>query len=126
MSYEWFNYPYASPLEKDTFLNINGINAGTFAFKDLSFLDVVNKHCSKYDFSNQNQIDQAMFEQSSFNYTVYQMSDRKIKDISKIVKLHAKEVLCDGVTIYHFCGYEGYMDSKFNRMNILNKKYLKK
>lgn len=123
MSYLWFNFPYASETEKIVFNNTPGINAGTFGFRDLNFINSVRKYCEMYDFSNQNEIDQAKFEQSAFNYCIFKQDNKRIKDISKIVKLHAKENISEH-SIYHFCGYEGHMNTKLSRMKVVNNKFL--
>lgn len=124
MSNDWFNYPFATDAEKNEFVLLNGINAGTFGFKDLNFLNVVRENCSRYNFDNQNEISQAMFEQSSFNYSFFKIMDKcKYIDITNLVKLHAKEELSDH-SIYHFCGYDGFMDNKLRKMEIINDKII--
>jgi hypothetical protein len=122
MSFNWFNYPYATVEEKEIFKSINGVNAGTYFFKDTSFLNDVRDSFKNHNISSNGKEKLAMFEQSCFNYSVFKyLLNNEYTDITDYVKLFAKEI--SNETIYHFCGYEGFMDNKYVRMNNFNNKY---
>jgi len=123
MSNEWFQYPFASDDEKEKFKYINGINAGTYAFKSLDFIKEIRSKFESLDISSDNDHVYAMLEQSCFNYSVFNLLlSNKYTDITKYVRLFAKDDISEH-TIYHFCGYEGFMDNKYVRMNRFNKNY---
>jgi hypothetical protein len=125
MSSEWFCYPYASSYDKNLFNNINGVNAGTYVFNNLDFLKKVREKFEQHDVFSMDIHKQAMFEQSCFNYTVFEsLINNNYHDITNYVKLFAKDS-SSSHTIYHFCGFEGFMDNKFTRMNIFNQNYIK-
>ncbi len=125
MSSRWFSYPFASEDEKNDFKTIKGINAGTYVFKNLEFIDKVRENYKFYN-KNLDHKKQAMFEQSCFNYALYEyVKTNSFYDISKYVKLFAKNEVLDE-TIYHFCGYEGFMDNKLQRMIQFDNLYLSK
>jgi hypothetical protein len=124
MSTKWFCYPFATESQKIDFQNISGINAGTYVFKNLDFIDKVRHNYRFYDIQNTNHREQAMFEQSCFNYSLIEyVKDNQFYDISKYVRLFANDDISEN-TIYHFCGYEGFMDNKLKRMLRFNQKYL--
>jgi hypothetical protein len=123
MTNEWFWFNDATDEEKELMLNHKGINAGTFGFRNMDFMNKLSETMSKYNFSQTPTLEQAKFEQTILNYVMFnQLQHNKPKDITEKVLLHAKEEL-NSHTIYHFCGFDGHMDKKFSRMKIVTDKF---
>lgn len=124
MDYDWFRYEYASNEHKTKFGSISGINAGSFAFKDIHFLSDVK---SLYkDHIKSNSMDNAKLEQSSFNYTLALLCDfdlNKYYDISHMCVLHCGTSPIENKLLYHFCNFANSMEFKYNNMKVLYDKY---
>jgi hypothetical protein len=125
MSNEWFRYKNASQDEAGFFDQTNGLNAGSFCFKDISFTKTVRDLFEKY--INGDVHSDARLEQSSFNYAICKSTNFNLSecfDISPIVRLFASEhTFSDDKKLYHFCGFSNEMASKFYKMNLfLNEK----
>lgn len=115
----WFRYPHDHSQQYfDNIKNLDGINAGSFAFKNLSFLSKVRNNFEK--FKENEVISNAILEQSSFNYTLciennfdfsncFDFTDRSI--------IHAKYNSFDtNKKLYHFAGFTNSMLSKKESM----------
>lgn len=124
MTNEWFWYNNASPEEKALMLESKGINAGTFGFREMNFMNRLYDTMNQYDFSLTPTLEQAKMEQRILNYVMLtEIQTKKPQDITKKVLLHAKEEY-GAHTIYHFCGFDGHMDKKFARMKIVMDKFV--
>lgn len=123
MSYKWFNYPFAKEEDKVKFDIVNGVNAGSFVFKNKSFLNEIFEKSKAFDIMTPNLEYQAMFEQSCFNYKCFELVlNNEYYDITSFVKLHAKQEITEQ-TVYHFCGWQGFMNDKYIKMENFHKKY---
>lgn len=121
-NHEWFHYKYYN--DKLKINNSYGINAGSFAFKDINLLYNIKKIYNNY--IGLSPIDNAKLEQSSFNYLLALLSDFNIDkyyDISNICELHATTSLIEGKLLYHFCNFTQSLEFKYNNMKILYDKY---
>lgn len=119
MNTEWFKYPYVNCSEYLKNANSNlGLNAGTFAYKNITFLKEVRDLYSPY--ITQNIHLDARLEQSSYNFALSNIVEF---DFSKCYDLTDKTILFadqhpfyQDRTIYHFCGFSNEMQSKFFKM----------
>jgi lipopolysaccharide biosynthesis glycosyltransferase len=119
MSNEWFKYPYNNSFDYINEANSNlGLNAGTFCYKNISFLNSVRELYTPF-ISQDIHLD-ARLEQSSYNLALSKSVDF---DFSKCHDLTDKTVLfadqypfSKEKTIYHFCGFSNEMNSKFFKM----------
>jgi hypothetical protein len=124
-SSEWFKYPFAKEEDKLKFNIVNGLNAGSFVFKNISFLNQVIEKSKPFDIGTTNLESQAMFEQSCFNYTCFEsLLNNEYDDITSFIRIFAGPEPTEQ-KIYHFCGWQGHMDNKYSRMKIFHEKYLK-
>jgi hypothetical protein len=108
-----------------TIVDNNGLNAGTFCFKNLNFLSLVRSLYEPF-ISGEPHAD-ARLEQSSYNYAVckYVAFDFSLCfNLSSVVKLFASDCwFTPEKKLYHFCGFSNEMFSKFIKMsNFLNEK----
>lgn len=119
MSNEWFKYPYLQCSDYLDKINNNlGLNAGTFAYKNTSFLkknrELFEPHISQDIYKD------ARLEQSSYNLALsnsVQFDFNKCYDLTNITVLFADQFDYDNSkTIYHFCGFSNEMQSKFLKM----------
>lgn len=121
---EWHFYSEASIQDKCSFSMICGINAGSFIFKQKKFLQLVREKYKLYNITNNDIDNQAKLEQSCFNYTCFDfILNKNYYDITSFVKLWADKKIHDQ-KIYHFCGWQGFMDDKYSRMKIFHEKYI--
>lgn len=124
MSEEWFKYKYGLKQYKHKYKNISAINAGSFAFRDLSFLSHVKDLYENYIESEP--IENAKLEQSSFNYALAILSDFNLNeyyDISYMCQLYAQTDPVSNKLLYHFCNFSNSMENKFRYMKELYDKY---
>jgi hypothetical protein len=126
MNEDWFRYRAATEEKESRFFkDNNGLNAGTFCFKDLSFLALVR---SLYEpFISGDAHADARLEQSSYNYAVCKYVNFDFAycfDLSSTVKLFASDCwFTPEKKLYHFCGFSNEMFSKFLKMsNFLHEK----
>lgn len=119
MNNEWFKYPYNDSFEYINKAGLNaGLNAGTFAYKNISFLQHVRNLYEPF-ISQDTHLD-ARLEQSSYNFAL----SREVNfDFNKCHDLTSKTVLFADQhpfsaekSIYHFCGFSNEMNSKFSKM----------
>lgn len=126
MSNEWFKYQNIKSKNYDAFFEgVNGINAGSFCFKDVSFLKNVRDLFEPYIANDVHK--DARLEQSSFNFAICKYTNfdlSKCFDISSMVQLFASDFpFSDQKKLYHFCGFSNEMRSKFFKMKFfLNEK----
>lgn len=120
----WFKYPFDTTQEySNRIINFLGINAGSFAFKNVNFLSRVRKLFNGR--KSQNIMENAILEQSSFNYAVCQETRfdlQKALNFSDLTVFEAhKHSFTDRGRLYHFCGFENAMIGKKEKMqNFLN------
>jgi hypothetical protein len=125
MSHEWHCYKYRTEEEFKKMQNLNGINAGTFGFKDTAFLKFVRDlYCKDV---TDNLIKNAMLEQSSLNYAICKKLDFNLENAFNITNkacFFAQDKKFDKKKIlYHFNGFSNQMESKYQMMkNFLNEK----
>lgn len=124
MSSPWFMFNMSTEEEKKEMANINGFNAGTFAFKKKEVLVEINDICDKIIDKNFSAIQQACIEQTCFNYWVFNCLKKKLlfNDLTKMVQLHVSEKE-HNKSIFHFCGFTGNMKDKFERMKKFIERY---
>lgn len=120
----WFKYPFDKTQEySDKISYFFGINAGSFAFKNIEFLHRVRKlfeNCKSHSI-----MENAILEQSSFNYSVLQeirFDLNKALNFTDLTVFDAhKYEFTDCKKLYHFCGFENAMYGKKQKMqNFLN------
>jgi lipopolysaccharide biosynthesis glycosyltransferase len=119
MSNEWFKYPYLNtPDYLSKINNVFGLNAGTFSFKDVSFLKNVRSLFEP--FISQEIHQDARLEQSSFNFALSREVDfnfSKCYDLTDISVLFADQSSYQSdKLLYHFCGFSNEMQSKLFKM----------
>ena len=115
----WFKYPFDITKEySDKISHFLGINAGSFAFKNIEFLARVRKlfdNCK-----SPSVMENAILEQSSFNYSVLQETRfdlNKALNFSDLTVFDAhKYQFTDWQKLYHFCGFENAMVGKKQKM----------
>jgi hypothetical protein len=112
---QWFLYPYDQSIAyRERASSLPAVNAGSFAFKDIEFIEFVRKSFLSRSYSNV--VQAAILEQSCFNYGLYKMcgfNNGDFFDMSFFSVLHAKEK--DFQThkkLYHFCGFSNTMIDK--------------
>lgn len=124
MNHEWFEYFHSPNEHKNKFKTMRGINAGSFSFKNISFLDDVKSLYSPHITNSSDQ--NAKLEQSSFNYVLAILCDfdlNKYYDISPICALYSGQIPIEGKLLYHFCGFTNSMQHKYINMKKLYDKY---
>lgn len=119
MSTVWFRYPFATRQAKQEMKDVNGLNAGTFVFKDKQFLESVKSLYVQQEFKSIE--DEGKFEQKAFNYAIFR-EKLSYLDISNLVQLHATEIT--DKKIYHFCGFDGHMNNKLEKMQVFHKRWI--
>lgn len=118
MAGKWWSSAFEEK-EKEKLKQYTAINAGSFSFNDVSFLEKVRNI-----FHNRitlNHLLDAKLEQSSFNRAILEQGilEKRYLDFSNKIQLHAKpDTINRQKTIYHFCGYSGGMMTKRNRMEM--------
>lgn len=122
----WFYYKQHLEEESIIMGSTQAINAGTFCFKDISFLSLVNRLYTPHISSNSS-IENAILEQASYNYAVakqYNFDLTKCYDITNITELYAanKEPV-NNKYLYHFCGFRNSMITKYEEMKGFYDKY---
>jgi hypothetical protein len=115
----WFKYPYDSSDEYfHNIKNIYGINAGSFAFKNISFLSNVRSFFEK--FKSNDIVSNAILEQSSFNYALCIQNNfdfSKCFDFTSKAVIHAKPNSFNiNKKLYHFTGFSNTMINKKEMM----------
>lgn len=124
MNHDWFRFDYAPEEHKVKFNEISGINAGSFAYKDIRFLEDIRMLYR--DHVKNNAMDNAKLEQSAFNYALASLCDfdlSKHYDISHLCLLHAKTDLIKNKLLYHFCNFANSMENKYKNMKGLYDRY---
>jgi hypothetical protein len=124
MSHEWFSYQHIDRKNRKKFGSLNGINAGSFVFKNLDFLTSVKNLYN--DHIRSTPVENAKLEQSSFNYALALLSDfnlEKYYDISPICELYCDVSPIEGKLLYHFCNFVKSMEFKYNNMKALYDNY---
>lgn len=126
MSLEFFSYPFSDNNHKIIEKNLTGINAGTFSFKNYYFLKEVREKINNIKLNNDHL--SARYEQSAFNYVISKSVNYNfslIKDLTPITSLFAQNnPYNENKKIYHFCGFNGNMVSKYNLMEKFNNEVL--
>ena len=125
MCHEWFQYKRAPNLDRLKFTMLKGLNAGTFGFKDLGLTAKVR---SLFEPHIQTILpDDAILEQSSFNYGICLSTDfemSKCNDIAQKVQLFAGYNELDlSKQLFHFCGFKKTMVDKYEEMASLIRVY---
>jgi len=119
MSNEWFKYPYLNtPDYLNKVHNTLGLNAGTFSFTSVKFLE--NTRELFEPFISQEIHQDARLEQSSFNLALSREVNfdfSKCHDLTETVVLFADQSSYQSdKTLYHFCGFSNEMQSKLFKM----------
>jgi hypothetical protein len=99
--------------------SVKGFNAGTFVFKDKSFLTRVSELFVPQTFKSIEE--EGKFEQKCFNYAIFKEKPDYV-DISPYIQLHATDIT--EKSIYHFCGFDGHMGNKLEKMKTFHKKWI--
>lgn len=115
----WFKYPHDN---SDEYLynieNLYGINAGSFAFKNISFLSKVRSYFE--NFKSNDVLNNAILEQSSFNYAICIENNFDFSncfDFTNQSIIHAKsDSFCLNKKLYHFAGFTNSMIHKKETM----------
>lgn len=107
----WFNY--SGFIENE---NIKGINSGSFVIKDRKHLQEMKNFCDTN--LSANSMVNAQIDQSALNFLVSKKNYSNYEDFSEKVQLFcdADTNIEKGKTIFHFCGFEGHMSNKLNKM----------
>jgi hypothetical protein len=120
MENEWFNSAFDN---KDELHKYKAINAGSFSFSSIDFLDGIRK-IFKSKITN-DALSDAKLEQSSLNRFLVEnkILESPYNDFSNLVQLHVNPYHnYPGKTIYHFCGYSGGMTDKYDKMTTFLRK----
>lgn len=127
MNLHFFSYPYSDDNHKNMEKNLLGLNAGTFSFKNHSFLQIVREKISNVRIHNP--VTAAMYEQSALNYVISKLLNYDFslaKNLTPITSLFAQEHPYDeNKKIYHFCGFNGSMINKYRLMENFNNAVLR-
>lgn len=128
MNNPWFCYKYAPQEDLLKMETLDGINSGTFGFKQLSFLKKVRDLYVKH-ITEKNVMKNIMLEQSSFNYALCKELDfnfEKVLDLTDKTLLFAQkgDVQKEKI-IYHFNGFLNQMMSKYTMMKEFSSKIKK-
>jgi hypothetical protein len=118
MSGSWFNYKRAPNSDRLKFFMLKGINAGTFGFRHIKFTGSIRKLFEPH--IQHNLIEDAMLEQTSFNYGMCLATDF---DLSKSYDISDRSQLFAGYSpfdlskqLFHFCGFQKTMADKYEEM----------
>jgi lipopolysaccharide biosynthesis glycosyltransferase len=118
MTNEWFLYKNHSEEHLKKIKQLNGFNAGTFCFKNISFLKKIRDAFEPY--ISQNIHSDARLEQSSFNFILSKEINFDITqayDLTSLTQLFADaNPYNEFKKLYHFCGFSNEMHSKFYKM----------
>lgn len=119
MNTEWFKYPYLNSLEYISQAGSTlGLNAGTFAYKNIDFLSKV-RYLFEPFISQDTHVD-ARLEQSSYNLalsSIVNFDFSQCHDLTDTTVLFADQFdYQKDKTIYHFCGFSNEMQSKLFKM----------
>lgn len=125
---EWFLYKNHDKEYLEKIQNLNGFNAGTFSFKNISFLSKIREAFEPY--ITQNVHADARLEQSSFNFILsneINFDINNINDLSQTTQLFA-DINPYNTTkkLYHFCGFSNEMGSKFFKMKSFYDQYARR
>ena len=127
---EYYCYKYATPEEKLEMKKYEGFCAGSFGFKNIDFLsEMRNLMIPKQenaiipdDISRREMflkiLPDAILDQTSFNYWIFKrLPEFKYFDFSNqcIIRPDGMRYTSDK-TVYHFCGFQMEMSSKYQRM----------
>jgi hypothetical protein len=127
MTHQWHCYKHRTEEEYDKMSKLNGINSGTFAFKNVNFIKNIKKYYQQY--ITNDVMSNIMLEQSSFNYAICKELDfclEKTLDLTDKTVLFAQDKNFDKQkTIYHFNGFNNQMSPKYAMMkDFYENKYL--
>ena len=115
----WFKYPYDNSDQYNyNIKNLYGINAGSFAFKNILFLSKVRSYFEK--FKSNDVLNNAILEQSSFNYALCIENNFDFSNCFNFTNqsiIHAKsDSFCKNKQLYHFAGFTNSMIHKKETM----------
>lgn len=127
MTHEWHCYKYRTEEEYDKMSQLNGMNSGTFAFKNRNFINNIKELYQRH--VTNDVMDNIMLEQSSFNYAICKQLDFRLEktlDLTDKTTLFAQDKDFDNEKIiYHFNGFSNQMSPKCAMMkNFYENKYL--
>lgn len=126
MQSRWFYYENHDKKDLDMMIKTQAINGGTFAFKNIEFIKKIKDLYTPY-ISKFNTVDNAILEQSSYNYAVAKTSNFTFDncyDITDITVLYAaKKIPEKDKYLYHFCGFRDSMIVKYQEMKELYDEY---
>jgi len=119
MTHPWHFYQKSTQEESEKMNNLNGINSGTFGFKDIGFLEKVRKL-----YENDITLDvmsNIKLEQSSFNYAIckeldFNIDNRVLDLTNKTLLFATGKQFNKEKTIYHFNGFTNTMSGKTSSM----------
>jgi hypothetical protein len=119
MNQEWFKYPFDNSEEYlSKIYQMKGVNAGSFCFKDIGFIDLVRSFFISH--ITNDVMFNAMLEQSSFNYALCKYLNfdfTNIFDFTEQTQLFAHQhPFSDNKKLYHFCGFDNSMNGKIKKM----------
>ena len=119
MTHPWHFYQKCTHEESEKMKNLNGINSGTFGYKNIGFIEKVRK-LYESDITS-DLMSSIKLEQSSFNYAIckeldFNIDDRVFDLTSKALLFAAGKQFNKEKTIYHFNGFTNEMNSKSNAM----------
>ncbi len=128
MTNEWFLYKNHDNQYLNNIKKLNGFNAGTFSFKNISFLSKIRQAFKPY--ITQDVHSDARLEQSSFNFALSNEINFDInntKDLTPITQLFADiNPYNNNKKLYHFCGFSNEMGSKFFKMKSFYDNYARR
>jgi alpha-N-acetylglucosamine transferase len=128
MTSTWFYYKNHDLQDLDRMKITQAVNAGSFAFKDISFLKRVRSLYEPY--IEHNLVNNAILEQASFNYVIAKIGNFSFEhfhDLTDMSLLYAsKKELVENKCLYHFCGFKNSMIEKYQEMKNLYDKYQRK
>jgi hypothetical protein len=116
----WFRYLFdVSNSYEEKISKLYGINAGSFCFKNLDFVQKIRNLFEPH--ISENITFNAQLEQSSFNYAVcneLSFDLTKAFNFTNITQLFAQDYkFSHEKKLYHFCGFDNLMNGKFEKMN---------
>ena len=116
---EWFFYKKSTQEEFVKMSKLIGLNSGTFAYKDINFLERVRKLYENETASDA--LSNGKLEQASFNYAICKeidfTIDNRVLDLSDKALLHATgKQFNKEKTIYHFNSFTNTMNRKVDKM----------
>lgn len=119
MTHPWHFYQKSTYEESEKMNNLNGINSGTFGYKNISFVEKVRK-LYESDITS-DVMSNIKLEQSSFNYAIckeldFNIDNRVFDLTSKALLFATGKQFNKEKTIYHFNGFTNTMSGKANTM----------